>query len=176
MAKTKWSVDAAHSSLDFSAKHMMVTTVRGQFTKFDAEIVADPEDLTTAEITFTIDTASVDTRSADRDNHLKSADFFEVEKYPTMIFKATKITAKGNNQYDVTGDFTIRDVTKPATFAITYEGQVKDPWGNMKAGFTGETKLSRKDWNLTWNAALEAGGVLISDQIKISLDIQALQA
>lgn len=176
MAKAKWTVDPAHSSIDFSTKHMMVTTVRGQFTEFNADINADPENMADADITFTIDTASVDTRNADRDNHLRSGDFFDAEKYPTMTFKATKIEAKGGNEYAITGDLTIRDVTHPATFDVTYEGTFKDPWGNQKAGFTGETKISRKDWNLTWNVALEAGGMLVSDQVKISFDIQATQA
>lgn len=173
MAKSTWTVDPAHSSLEFSAKHMMVTTVRGQFTQFTAEIEADPTDLTDSNIAFTVDVASVDTRNADRDTHLRSADFFDVEKYPQMTFKATKIASKGHNEYDVTGDLTIKDVTHPATFTMTFEGQHKDPWGNEKAGFTGEAKLSRKDWGLTWNVALEAGGVLVSDQIKVTLDIQA---
>lgn len=176
MAKTKWTIDPAHTSLDFSTKHMMVTTVRGQFTQFDGEINADPENLTDADITFSIDTASVDTRNADRDGHLKSGDFFDVENYPKMTFKATKIESKGGSEYAMTGDLTIRDVTHPVTFDVNFEGVYKDPWGNQRAGFTGETKINRKDWNLTWNVALEAGGVLVSEQVKISFDLQATQA
>ncbi|MDQ0189203.1 YceI family protein [Alicyclobacillus cycloheptanicus] len=175
MAKSTWIVDPTHSSIEFSTKHMMVTTVKGQFTEFSADIQADPTDLTDAQISFTINTASVDTRNADRDAHLRGADFFDVEHYPNMTFKATKIVAKGNNRYDVTGDLTIRDVTKPVTFDMTFEGQYKDPWGNMKAGFTGGTTINRKDWGLNWNVALEAGGFLVSEQVKISLDIQAAQ-
>ncbi|WP_008336725.1 YceI family protein [Alicyclobacillus acidocaldarius] len=176
MAKVAWNVDPSHSTIGFSVKHMMFTTVRGHFKKFSATVVADPEDLTTAEIDFTVDVASIDTRDENRDNHLRGADFFDVEKYPHMTFKATKIVKTGPNTYDMTGDLTIRDVTKPVTFHVTYEGMGKNPWGQEVAGFTAQAKINRKDFGLTWNAALETGGVLVSDEVKIELEIEATKA
>ncbi|MEW9676734.1 YceI family protein [Lentibacillus sp. L22] len=177
MAKTKWTVDLAHSSLEFVVKHMMISKAKGAFNEFEANIVADPEDLTDAEIEFTIDVNSIDTRQPDRDDHLRSADFFDVENHPKMTFKATDITKKSENEYDVTGDFTIRGTTKPVTFSVEYEGQHKDPMsGDTVAGFSGTTKISRKDFGLTWNVALETGGVLVGDEVKINIEIEAHQA
>jgi polyisoprenoid-binding protein YceI len=173
MPKSKWVLDPAHSNIDFSVRHMMIAKVKGAFESFEADIVADPEDLTTADITFTIDPASVDTRNNDRDAHLRSADFFDVENHPKMTFKAAKIVNKGDGEYEVTGDLTIRGVTRSETFDITYEGSGKDPWGNEKVGFSGVGKINRSDYGLTWNAALETGGVLVGDEIKISFEIQA---
>lgn len=175
MTKTNWTLDPTHSEVDFSVKHMMISKVKGSFNKFDAKIVADPTDLTTADIEFTIDVASIDTRNEDRDNHLRSADFFEVESYPTLTFKATNIEKTDDDEYAVTGDVTLHGVTRQETFHITFEGQGKDPWGNEKAGFSGKGKVKRSDYNLTWNAALETGGVLVGDQITITLEIQAVK-
>lgn len=173
MSKIKWAVDAAHSSIDFTVKHMVIAKVRGTFHNFEANIVADPEDLTTADIEFSVDLTSVDSRNTDRDNHLRSADFFNVEKFPKMNFKSTKIVKKDDGEYDVTGDLTIRDVTRQETFSATYEGQGKDPWGNEKVGFSAEGKIKRENYGLTWNAALETGGVLVGDQVQISIEIEA---
>ncbi|GMA62509.1 YceI family protein [Alicyclobacillus fastidiosus] len=173
MAKTTWAVDASHSEIGFSAKHMMFTTVRGSFKKFEATVVADPEDLSTAEIDFTIDVASVDTRNEDRDNHLRTGDFFDVENYPTITFKATETKKTGEHEYDMIGDVTIHGVTKPVTFHVVYQGTGKNPWGAEVAGFEATAAISRKDFGLTYNAALETGGVLISDQVKLNLEIQA---
>ncbi len=175
MTKTNWTLDPTHSEIAFSVKHMMISKVKGGFNKFDAKIVADPTDLTTAEIEFTIDMASIDTRNEDRDNHLRSADFFEVEKYPSLTFKATSIEKTDDDEYAVTGDVNLHGVTRQETFNITFEGQGKDPWGNEKAGFSGKTKIKRSNYNLTWNAALETGGVLVGDQITINLEIQAVK-
>ncbi|WP_077214385.1 YceI family protein [Bacillus dakarensis] len=176
MVKTKWAVDTVHSSVDFSVKHMMIANVKGTFKNFDAAIEADPTDLTSAVIEFSIETASVDTRNEDRDNHLRSADFFDAENYPKMTFKSTSIAKTDDGEYDVTGDFTIRDVTKPQTFKVTYEGSGKDPWGNEKVGFGVEGVINRSEYGLTWNAALETGGVLVGDKVKISLDVQGAKA
>lgn len=173
MAKTVWNVDASHSSVDFSVKHMMIAKVKGTFHKFEASINADPEDLTTADIEFTVDMSSIDTRSEDRDNHLRSADFFDVENHPNMTFKSTSIKKTGDNEYDVTGDLTIRGVTKQETFKVVYEGGGKDPWGNERAGFSAEGTIKRTDYGLVWNAALETGGVLVGEDVKISLEIEA---
>ncbi|GGJ09188.1 polyisoprenoid-binding protein [Alicyclobacillus cellulosilyticus] len=175
MAKTKWALDLAHSNIDFSIKHMMFARVNGSFKKFDANIEADPEDLTTATIEFTVDASSIDTRNEDRDNHLRSADFFDVEKYPAITFKATKITRKSPGEYEVTGDLTIRDVTRQETFIVTYEGSGKDPWGNERAGFSARGTISRSEYGLKWNAVLETGGVLVGDDVQISVVIQAIK-
>ncbi len=173
MAKSKWAVDAAHSSIDFSVKHMMVSTVRGTFHDFEATIEADPTDLTTADIEFSVDVASIETRNKDRENHLKSADFFDVESHPKMTFKATKIVKTGDDEYDITGDLTIRGVTRSETFHATFEGQGKNPWGQEVAGFSAEGKINRQDYGLKWNAALETGGVLVADQVKIHIQLEA---
>lgn len=176
MTISKWALDAGHSSVDFSVKHMMIANVKGTFKDFDATIEADPADLTTANIEFSVETASVDTRNNDRDAHLRSGDFFDVENHPKMAFKSTSITKKDDGEYDVTGDLTIKGTTKPQTFSVTFEGSGKDPWGNEKAGFSVEGSINRSDYGLTWNAALETGGVLVGDKVKISLDVQAARA
>lgn len=174
MTVSKWTVDAAHSSIDFSVKHMMVSKVKGAFQKFNASVEADPNNLTTANIDFTIDVASIDTRNNDRDNHLRSADFFDVEKYPTMTFKSTKIVKTDDDEYDVTGDVTLHGVTRSETFSVTFEGLAKDPMsGAEKIGFSANGKIKRSDYGLTWNAALETGGVLVGDDIKVSIEIEA---
>ncbi|MFJ7685164.1 YceI family protein [Peribacillus butanolivorans] len=173
MTNTKWAIDPTHSAIEFSVKHMMIAKVKGSFNKFEANISANPSDLTTAEIDFTVDVASIDTRNADRDNHLRSADFFDVEKNPTLTFKSRKIVKTGDDEYDVTGDVTLNGFTNEETFAITFEGQGKDPWGNEKAGFSGKGKVKRSDYGLTYNAALETGGVLIGDQITLTIEIEA---
>ncbi|WP_411739243.1 YceI family protein [Peribacillus sp. S4] len=173
MTNTKWIVDPTHSAIEFSVKHMMIAKVKGSFNKFEASILANPSDLTTAEIDFTVDVASIDTRNADRDNHLRSADFFDVEKNPTLTFKSTKIVKTDEDEYDVTGNVTLNGVTQEETFSITFEGQGKDPWGNEKAGFSGKGKVKRSGYGLTYNAALETGGVLIGDQITLTIEIEA---
>lgn len=172
MTQSKWTVDASHSALEFSVKHMMISRVRGVFNEFDANIQADPTDLTDATIEFNVDVASIDTRNNDRDEHLRSDDFFAVEKYPKMTFKATDIREKEDNHYAVTGDLTIRDTTNPVTFDMSFEGEQTDPWGNTVAGFRGETSINRKEFGLTWNATLEKGGVLVGDEVKINLELE----
>lgn len=176
MTKTKWAVDTAHSAVDFSIKHMMIAKTSGTFHKFDAEIVADPTDLTTADIFFTVDVASIDTRNTDRDNHLRSADFFDVEQFPTITFKSLSAERKDEDEYHVTGELSLHGVTKVETFAVTFEGQGKDPWGNEKVGFSAEGTINRSDYGLTWNAALETGGVLVGDKVKFSISIEAAKA
>ncbi|GAA0322480.1 YceI family protein [Bacillus carboniphilus] len=176
MTKVKWAVDASHSSVEFSVKHMMFATVKGAFNSYEANIEADPTDLTTANIEFNIDLASVDTRNEDRDNHLRSADFFDVENTPKLTFKATNIVKKDEGEYDVTGDLNLHGVTKSETFTVTFDGQGTNPWGVEVVGFTAEGKIKRSDYGLTWNAALETGGVLVGDQIKIALHIEASKA
>lgn len=173
MAKSSWAVDAAHSNIDFSVKHMMVSTLRGTFHDFEAKVEADPVDLTTADIEFSIAVASIDTRNKDRENHLKSGDFFDAENHPNITFKSTSIVKTGDDEYDITGDLTIRGTTRQETFRATFEGQGKNPWGQEVAGFSAEGKINRQDFGLTWNAALETGGVLVADQVKIHIQLEA---
>jgi polyisoprenoid-binding protein YceI len=173
MSKAKWTVDASHSSIDFSIRHMMIAKVKGSFHTFEADIEADPADLTTANISMSVDLSSIDTRNKDRDAHLRSADFFDIEINPTMTFQSKKITKTDEGEYDVTGDLTIHGVTKSETLSVTFEGGGKDPWGNDKVGFSGHGSIKRSDFGLTYNAALETGGVLIADEVKISIEIEA---
>ncbi len=176
MAKQNWAVDVSHSSLEFSVKHMMIATVRGSFHEFTASVEADPQDLTSANIRFDVGVGSVDSRNADRDAHLKSADFFDVEKYPTLSFVSTSVKKTGDDEYDVTGDLTIRDVTKPVTFAVVFEGEGQDPWGNQRVGFSGSAKINRRDFGLSWNVPLEKGGVLVGETVNIRIEIEAIPA
>lgn len=173
MTKAVWNVDSSHSTLEFSVKHMMISKVKGAFTDFDATVEADPTDLTDAKIEFTVNLNSIDTRNEDRDNHLRSNDFFDIENHPKMTFVATDIKKKSGDEYDVTGDLSIRGVTKPVTFELEMEGVHKDPWGNEVAGFSGSTKINRKDFGLVWNTALETGGVLVGEEVKINIEIEA---
>jgi polyisoprenoid-binding protein YceI len=173
MSNSKWTVDVSHSSIDFSIRHMMIAKVKGTFNQFEANIEADPNDLTSANVDFTIQLTSIDTRNADRDNHLRSGDFFNVEANPNLTFKSTKIAKTGEGEYEVTGDVTLNGVTRSETFEVTYEGGGKDPWGNEKVGFSGNGVLKRSNYGLTYNAALETGGVLIGDDVKVSIELEA---
>lgn len=176
MAISTWTLDKAHSEIEFSVRHMMISRVKGEFRNFDSEIEADPADLATANIKFTIDISSIDTGNEDRDNHLRSADFFEVEKYPSLTFTSTDIKKQGDG-YAVTGDVSMHGVTKSETFIVTLGGVIKDPMsGAQKVGFSVEGKVKRSDYGLTWNAPLETGGVLVSDEVKINMEIQASKA
>jgi polyisoprenoid-binding protein YceI len=168
----KYVVDQSHSHVGFEVKHMMVSKVKGQFDSYTAEVEAeDLSDLTTASISFSFDVASINTRNEDRDNHLRSADFFDVEKYPTIDFKATNITKDGDD-YKVTGDLTIRGVTKPVTFDVEFGGKGVNPWGVEVYGFEAEAKINREEFGLTWNAALETGGVLVGKDVKIKVELE----
>lgn len=173
MAKQQWVIDTTHSSIEFSVKHLMIAKVKGLFHSFEAQVDADPSDLTTADIQLKIDLNSIDTRNEDRDGHVRSADFFDVENYPQLTFQSTEITKKREDEYNVTGNVTLHGVTRQETFTVTYEGASTDPWGNEKAGFSGEGVLKRSDYGLTYNAALETGGFLIGEDIKFSIDIEA---
>lgn len=177
MAKTKWAVDYAHSSIDFTVKHMMISKVKGSFQNFEVELEADPQDLTDANISFIVDASSISTKNDDRDNHLRSADFLDVEQYPKITFVSKSVTKAGNNEYNVTGDLTIRGVTKEETFKATFEGISKNPMsGAETAGFSAEGTVKRSNYGLTWNAALETGGVLVGDEIKFTVELEASKA
>jgi len=175
MAKAKWVLDPSHTMVEFSVRHMMITNVKGRFSDLEGAFTADLNDLTTAEISAAIKAASVDTRDAQRDAHLRSADFFDVENFPQLTFKSWRIDSKGGNEYELVGDLTIHGVTKTSIWSLTFEGQGKDPWGNERAGFSAETRINRKDFGLTWNAVLETGGILVGDEIKISLQAEAIK-
>jgi len=177
MTRTTWNVDLAHSEIGFSVKHMMISTAKGTFDKFDAVIEANMDDLTDSKVEVTIDAASINTRNEDRDNHLRSADFFDVENNPNATFVATGAEKKGDNKYDVTGDLTMNGQTKPVTLDVTFEGISKDPMsGNTVAGVSGQTEINRKDFGLTWNAAVETGGVLVSEDVKIHFELELHKA
>ena len=167
-----WVIDPAHTSLAFSARHAMVAKVRGVFTEFDGTFTIDGANPANSSASLTIVASSIDTKVADRDAHLKSPDFLDVEAFPTITFTSTAVAVQGNDIV-VTGDLTIHGVTKSVD--VTYElvGISQDPWGNTKIGFEGSAKISRKDFGLTWNAALETGGVLVGDEIKLNLDVEA---
>jgi polyisoprenoid-binding protein YceI len=176
MAITKWNIDPSHSEIQFKVKHLMVTTVTGSFKKFEGGAESETDDFSNAKISFSADIASIDTGSPDRDNHLKTADFFELEKHPKIQFTSTSFTKKSRDNYELTGDLTIRGVTKPVKLNVVYAGQAKDPWGNTKAGFELEGKINRKEWGLAWNAPLEAGGVLVSDEVRLLAEIQLIKS
>ncbi|QOJ27537.1 MAG: YceI family protein [Ignavibacteriales bacterium] len=175
MAKSVWAIDPTHSEIGFKVKHMMFTNVSGKFSSFDASVENEDDKFETSAISFSADVNSIDTANADRDNHLRSGDFFEVEKFPKLTFVSTGITKVDDNQYKINGDFTIRDVTKKITLDAEYSGLMKDPWGNTKAGFSLSGKINRKDFGLTWNAALETGGVLVSDEVKLLCEVQVVK-
>ncbi|MGE5674039.1 MAG: YceI family protein [Mycobacterium leprae] len=175
MSKAKWVIDPSHSLVEFSVKHMMIATVKGRFGQFQGTILADLANLTTAEFEGTIEAASIDTRDAGRDEHLRSADFFDVAQFPQLTFKSKRLTLAGEDEFKLTGDLTMHGVTQEVVLDLTFEGQGKDPWGNIRAGFTAETRVNRKEFGLTWNAVLETGGVLVGDQVRIALQIEAIQ-
>jgi polyisoprenoid-binding protein YceI len=170
-----WAIDPAHTRLGFVARHLVASKVRGSFESFAGTIeVAD--DLTESKVDVSIDTASVTTGATDRDNHLRSADFFDVENFPTMRFESTEIKDLGDGSFEINGNLTIRDITKPVTLDTVYLGIISDPWGNGKAMLEATTRINREDWGLTWNAPLETGGVLVSKEITIELEVQAAKA
>lgn len=169
---TKWTVDQSHSHIGFEVKHMMVSKVKGVFDSYEANVEAENlGDLTGATISFTFDVQSINTRNEDRDNHLKSADFFDAEQFPTITFESTSII-KSDDGFDVTGNFTIKGVTKEVTFETTFNGKGTNPWGQAVYGFEAETKINREDFGLTWNAALETGGVLVGKDVKIKVELE----
>ncbi len=173
MRKEKWKIDQVHSRLEFTVRHMMISNIKGIFTNFHALIIADPEDLTHAEVEFSIDANSIHTHKEERDEHLRSEDFFDVKNHPKIKFKVTEIKKLNQVKYNLIGDFTMIGITKPLIFAIEFEGKAKDLMTKEEVvGFTGHTKINRSDFGLNWNKALETGGVLVSDEVKINIDIQ----
>ena len=167
-----WIVDSHHSHIEFSARHLMIHTVRGWFDRFEVEINFDEENPTRTTVEAYIEAASLNTRSEQRDAHLRSADFLDAEKYPTLTFKSKRVDQSSKNRGRLIGDLTIRGVTKEVALDITYNGQIANPWGKTVAGFVGETKISRKEWGLTWNQILEGGSLLVGDEITITIELE----
>ncbi|UAY51365.1 YceI family protein [Ferruginibacter albus] len=171
MATTKWSIDPTHSEIHFKVKHLMITTVTGSFGKFSGTAETEDEDFTTAKINFSADVNSISTGVADRDGHLKSADFFDAANYPELAFTGTKFAGK-DSDFELEGDLTIRGTTKKVKVNVEFGGITKDPWGSTRAGFTISGKINRKDFGLSWGAVTEAGGVVVSDEVKIAAEVQ----
>ena len=168
-------IDPAHSRVGFVARHAMVTKVRGSFNEFEGTGVFDAENPSRSSLRLTITAASIDTRNADRDAHLRSNDFFDMEQYPEIGFVSTAVEAVDAERYRVTGDLRIKGVIKPVTFELEYTGSVVDPYGNERIGFEGQVTVNRKDWGVNWNAALEAGGVLVSEKVTLEFEVSAIR-
>jgi polyisoprenoid-binding protein YceI len=176
-ATTTWNIDPPHSVAEFKVKHMMISNVKGQFAKVNGTLTLDESDLTNSRIEALIEAASIETRDAQRDAHLKSGDFLHVEKFPTLSFKSTRIRRARDGELSVEGDLTIRGVTRKVLFSV--EGPTppaKDPWGNTRVAVSATTKINRKDFGLTWNAALETGGILVGDEVTVTLDVEFVKA
>ena len=172
--RTTWTLDPTHTTIEFVAKHMMITTVKGRFAEFAGTIVADEARLEDSTVEVTMQAASLDTRSEQRDAHLRSPDFLDVEQYPEVTFRSTGLRGT-KESFKLTGDLTIRGVTRPITLDVTFEGEGKDPWGGTRASFSAKGKFDRRDFGLTWNVALETGGILVSNEIKINIEAQVVQ-
>ncbi|MEZ4224763.1 MAG: YceI family protein [Polyangiaceae bacterium] len=173
MKTDSWSIDSAHSAVNFSVRHMVFAKVRGRFGAWRGSVELNPADLARSKVEIEIDASSIDTGVADRDNHLRSGDFLDVEQYPSLRFVSTKVEA-GGSRYRLVGNLTIRDVTREVVLDVEFGGQAKDPWGNQRVAFTAATSIDRRDFGLTWNQVLEAGGVLVGERIDIEIELQAV--
>jgi polyisoprenoid-binding protein YceI len=173
--ETKWAIDPSHSKVAFKVKHLMISNVLGNFKEFEGAATTDGDDFSSAQISFSLNASSIDTEMTDRDAHLRSADFFDAENYPKISFSGNGLKDLGDDMYELTGELTIKDVTKSVTLSVEFGGIMPDPWGNVKAGFSVNGKINRKDFGLNWNAALEAGGVLVGEEVKISADIELVK-
>ena len=171
----KYAIDPSHSRIGFSARHAMVTKVRGGFNEFEGSGVLDGEDVTKSSLQVTIKAASIDTRNADRDNHIRSNDFLALDEYPEITFTSTGIEAVGGDKFRANGDLTVRGVTRPVTFDLEFTGTEIDPWGNRRIGVEGSTVINRKDFGVSWNAALESGGILVSENVTLEFEISAVK-
>jgi len=172
---TSYNIDTAHSEIAFVARHMMFAKVRGQFKSWTAALSYDPRDLSKTGVQVDIDTASIDTREAQRDGHLRSDDFFNAEKFPKMTFRSKRIEGAGEKKYKLVGDLTIRDVTREMSLDVEQTGGGKDPWGNQRLGFSAKGAINRSDWGLKWNQALDAGGVLLGEKVEIEVEAQVIE-
>ena len=172
---TTWQIDPTHSHVEFAVKHLMIATVKGRFADVQGSIVANDDNPNDARIDVTIAAASIDTRQDQRDAHLRSPDFLDVERFPTITFRSKRIEARKGDEFRIVGDLTIRDTTREVTLDAEHTGRARDPWGNERAAFTATTKVNRKEYGLTWNQALEAGGVLVGDDLKITIDVELVK-
>jgi polyisoprenoid-binding protein YceI len=175
VAASTWNIDPTHSAIQFAVRHMVVSKTRGRFAKWNGKLVFDPEKPEASSVEVSIDPASIDTADAQRDGHLRSPDFFDVEKFPTASFKSTRIEDAGGDRYRVTGDLTLHGVTRPVVLNATYEGTGKDPWGGERAGFSATLTIDRKDFGLEWNKALETGGLLVGEKVELTLEVEAVK-
>jgi polyisoprenoid-binding protein YceI len=171
-----WTIDPNHTLIEFSVKHMMITTVRGRFTRFSGSIQLDERQPERAGVEGSVEVDSIDTHAADRDAHLRSADFFDVANHPRMTFRSTAIRPRAEGRFAIAGDLTIRGVTRPVVFEVVDEGRSQDPWGKRRWGLSAETVINRKDFGLNWNVALETGGWLVGDQVRVSVELQLIEA
>ena len=170
-----WGIDLVHSSVGFTVRHLVVSKVRGKFTRWSGTIRMDERDLTGAEVDIAIEPASVDTGVEQRDNHLRSADFFDVERYPTMAFKSSRVEKAKDGSLRLLGDLTLHGVTRPVTLEVEFAGSQKDPWGGLRAGFSARTSLDRKEFGLTYNQLLETGGVVVGEKVDIDIEVEAVK-
>ncbi|MBN2145943.1 MAG: YceI family protein [Anaerolineales bacterium] len=170
-----WKIDAQHTEINFTARHMMISNVRGRFDRFDGSVEFDEQNPSASSVDVQIEAASINTREDQRDGHLRSPDFLDAEKYPLLTFKSKRVEVLDDNHGRIIGDLTIRDITRQVVLETEYSGIARSPWGSTSAGFTATTVINRKDWNLTWNVALETGGWLVSDEIKISIELEIVK-
>jgi polyisoprenoid-binding protein YceI len=170
-----WQIDYGHSHIQFSARHMMISKVRGEFQSFSGTVNLDEANPAATTVEIAIDAASLNTRDAQRDAHLKSPDFLNAEHYPQLTFKSTRVEVTGSDSAKLHGDLTIRAVTRPVVLNVEYQGQSKSPWGSTNAGFTAQTKINRKEWGLEWNVALETGGVLVGEEVTIDIELELVK-
>jgi polyisoprenoid-binding protein YceI len=175
-ARTAWKIDPAHSQIEFGVRHLMITTVKGRFAGVDGTVLLDETNPSNTEVDVRIDASTIDTRESQRDAHLRSADFFDVEKFPHILFKSKRIADRSGNEFKLAGDLTMHGVTREVILDVTEEGRARDPWGGERIGFTATTKVKRSDYDLTWNQALETGGVLVGDDVKISLELELVKS
>lgn len=170
-----WQLDKSHSEISFSVRHMMISTARGRFENFDGKFEVNETDPSQSKIEVEIQAASINTKDGQRDGHLKSPDFFDVEKYPTITFKSTRVEQVDGQNFRLIGDLTIKNVTKEVALAVEYAGQSKSPWGTVSAGFSAHTKINRKEWDLVWNVALETGGMLVGEDVTINIELELVK-
>ena len=175
MAKTKWQIDTTHSEVQFKVKHMMISTVTGYFSQFDATVETEDEDFTTAKVQFTADLSSISTNNEQRDNHLKTSDFFDAENHPQIKFVSNKLEKIDDESYSLHGDLTIRGISKPVSLKVEFGGIAADPWGNIRAGFTIDGKINRKEFGLNWSAVTEAGGIVVSDEVRMHVNAEFIK-
>ena len=175
MPASTWNIDPSHSAIAFSVRHLVVSKTRGRFLKWSGQIRFDPDEPAASSVEVTIDPASLDTADPQRDAHLRSADFFDVEKFPTASFRSTKVEGLAGDRYRITGNLTLHGVTKAVVLGATYEGSGKDPWGGERAGFVASTSIDRRDFGLEWNKALETGGLLVGEKVELTLEVEAVK-